>query len=314
VDVWVLGRIGYDLYALQHNRALGDVEDFTRRLGGSSANMAVGLARLGLKVGIISSVGDDGLAPYLLDFLQQEDVDRRFVTRAAGYNTSLCLTEVWPPDRFNQVFYRAKPADSQITLSDDAANEVRAARMFITNGTNLASSPAREAALRALEIAHKAGVRTVLDVDYRSSSWSSAAEAGTAAREALPNAEVLLANQEELALLTGTHEAAGQVKAILAAGPKLLVRKLGAGGVEAHTATEHHTAASSSEKVVCAVGGGDGFASGFLYAVHREYDLPRALAYGNAAAAVVVGRVSCSDAMPRLEEVEARLRASTAAS
>jgi len=59
--------------------------------------------------------------------------------------------------------------------------------------------------------------------------------------------------------------------------------------------------------VICAVGGGDGFASGFLYALHCGYDLPRALVYGNAAAAIVVKRVTCSSAMPRLPEIEAHL-------
>jgi 5-dehydro-2-deoxygluconokinase len=313
VDIWILGRIGYDLYAVEQNRALSQVEHFSRHLGGSSANMAVGLARLGLQVGIISAVGDDLLADYLFDLLAAEGVDTRFVARVAGFNTSLCLTEVWPPNRFRQVFYRAKPADSQIALNDEAAQNVSQAKMFITNGTNLAASPARDSALNALAAAHKAGVRTVLDIDYRASSWNSSADAGAAARKALPLVEVVLANEEELALLTDSDDPEKQIESVLAAGPKLLVQKLGARGVAAHTASSKHFAQSQSEEVVCAVGGGDGFAAGFLYALYRDYELPRALAYGNAAAAVVVGRVSCADSMPRLAELEARLQQRSAA-
>ena len=66
MDVCVLGRIGYDLYALDHGRPLAEVERFSRHLGGSSANIAVGLARLGRRVAIVSSVGDDALADYLI--------------------------------------------------------------------------------------------------------------------------------------------------------------------------------------------------------------------------------------------------------
>jgi 5-dehydro-2-deoxygluconokinase len=307
MDVWILGRIGYDLYALEHNRALPEVERFERHLGGSSANMAVGLARLGLSTGIVSAVGDDLMADYLLQFLAREQVDTRFVRRVAGYNTSLCLTEVFPPDRFRQVFYRARPADSQIELSSGAAAEVGRAKMFITNGTNLAQSPAREAALEALRRAHAAGAETVLDVDYRESSWRSAANAGAAAREALPHASVVLANEEELALLTGSHDAQQQVRAVRDAGVRVLVRKLGARGVEAHTATASHVAESRTDKLVCAVGGGDGFASGFLYALFRGLDLPTALDYGNTSAAIVVEQVPCAPAMPRLDELEAHL-------
>ncbi len=313
MDVWVLGRIGYDLYAREPGRPLGEVRTFSRHLGGSSANIAVGLARLGLAAGIISAIGDDALAPYLLDFLREEGVETRFVKRVSGYQTSLCLTEVRPPDHFHQVFYRARPADSQITAGPEELKAVRSAKMFITNGTNLAAPPAREAARAALEAARQGGAQTVLDIDYRASSWSGPAEAGKMARETLRWVDVVLGNEEELALLTGRENGPEQVLAVLHAGPKILVRKLGARGVEARTAETRHFAESSSREVVCAIGGGDGFAAGFLYALYRGMDLPRALAYGNAAAAVVVSRVSCSDAMPRLSEIEAQLQGSTAA-
>src|SRR5437868_7578426 len=177
-DIWILGRIGYDLYALEHNRALPEVATFERHLGGSSANMAVGLSRLGLKVGIISAVGDDLLADYLFECLRNENVDTRYVARVAGFNTSLCLTEVWPPDHFRQVFYRANPADAQIKASKAALAEVRTAKMFITNGTNLAIEPSRRAAMDGLTVAHKAGVKTIFDMDYRASSWKSPSQAG----------------------------------------------------------------------------------------------------------------------------------------
>jgi len=115
-DVCVLGRIGYDLYAVEQNRALSEVEHFSRHLGGSSANIAVGLVRLGLRVAMISCVGKDLLADYLLSFLNREGIDTMCVRLLQGHNTSLCLSEVSPPDRFPQVFYRSNPADSQVVL------------------------------------------------------------------------------------------------------------------------------------------------------------------------------------------------------
>src|ERR1051325_10520361 len=172
IDVWVLGRIGYDLYAVEREVPLPEAQTFTRHLGGSSANIAVGLSRLGLKVGIISSVGDDLMADYLLEFLSSEKVDTRFVRRVAGYGTSLCLTEISKKHGFRQVFYRHRPADSQVAVGDAEIEAIRSARMFITNGTSLQDGPSREATARALRVAAEAGVQTVLDVDYRASSWN----------------------------------------------------------------------------------------------------------------------------------------------
>ena len=183
MDFCVLGRIGYDLYAVESNRRLADVETFTRHLGGSSANIAVGLARLGVQVGIIGCIGDDLLAPYLLGFLREERVDAHFVRLVQGFNTSLCLTEITPPDRFPQVFYRANPADLQLKIGDEELRYIRQAKNFVTNGTALAASPSRESALAALKAAHAGGARTIFDVDYRASSWPSPAAACAMRRE-----------------------------------------------------------------------------------------------------------------------------------
>jgi len=308
VDVCVLGRIGYDLYALDHGRPLAEVERFSRHLGGSSANIAVGLARLGHDVGIISSVGADALADYLLAFLKAEKVDTKLVRLVPGYNTSLCLTEVSPPDRFPQVFYRREPADTRVEVGPAELEAVRGARLFVTNGTSLAASPSREATLAALRTAREARARTVLDVDYRASSWPSPEAAGEQARRALPLVDVVLGNEDEIALLTGEADPRRQVAAVFDAGVGLLVRKLGARGVETHTRAESTSVAPLPVRVVSTIGAGDAFASGFLDGLHRGRPLAECLRAGNAAAAIVVGRVSCSDAMPYRSEIEELLR------
>lgn len=304
MDVCVLGRIGYDLYAMEHHRPLAEVEHFSRHMGGSSANIAVGLSRLGLRVGIIGCVGDDLLAPYLLEALSRERVDTKHVRRVAGFNTSLCLTEVSPPDHFPQVFYRANPADAQVRLGPTEQAYIRKARMFLTNGTSLSASPSRESTATALKTAKEAGLRTVLDVDYRASSWSSPQEAGQAACAVLSSVDIVLGNEEELFLLTGEREARPQFDAAASSGVALMVRKLGAKGVEAYTRDQSSVALPNPVRVSSTIGAGDGFAAGFLYALGSDLPLQECLRYGNAAAAVVVSRVSCSDAMPRLEELK----------
>jgi 5-dehydro-2-deoxygluconokinase len=305
--VCVLGRIGYDLYAVEHGRPLAEVELFARDLGGSSANIAVGLARLGFRVAMISCVGDDLLADYLIGRLEREGVDARLVKRAAGYGTSLCLTEVSPPDRFPQVFYRHKPADGQVMVGEAELEAVRGARTFVTNGTSLAASPSRESTLRALEAARAAGARTVLDVDYRQSSWNSPEEAGRAARDVLPLLDVVIGNEDEISLLTGRSGAGEQVRAVIDAGAGLLVRKLGERGVEAFGREGAALAPPIPVTVVSTIGAGDGFAAGFLGALIDGRPLAECLQRGNAAAAVVVSRVSCSAAMPYPHELEAML-------
>ena len=304
MDVCVLGRIGYDLYAVEQNQRLAEVKHFSRHLGGSSANIAVGLARLGLRVGIVSSVGKDALADFLLGFLKNEGIDTRFVRLVEGYNTSLCLTEVSPPDHFPQVFYRRDPADVHLQVGRAELAYIQGASLFVTNGTSLSASPAREATISALKAARVAGLRTAFDMDYRPSSWQSPAQAGAEARKALPWVDVLLGNEDELCLLSGEREARAQAQVGLDAGVGLVIRKRGSEGVEAYSREGYVFAPKCPVQVASTIGAGDGFAAGFLYGLVRGFSLDDCLRYGNAVAAIVVSRISCSDAMPYLKELK----------
>ncbi len=308
IEVSVLGRIGYDLFAVEQGRPLAKVEHFSRHLGGSSANIAVGLARLGLSVGIISRLGKDLLADFLLDFLREEGVTTEFVKLVEGYSTSLSLSQVSPPDQFLQVFYRHRPADSQVVVGDEELRLIRNSRLFVTNGTSLSASPAREATRFALQTAREAKVTTAFDIDYRASSWSSPEAAGEEAFRALPWIDVVIGNEEECLLLTGEKSPVRQVEKILDSGVRIAVRKLGSKGIEVHTRDGSHAADPLPVQVVCTIGAGDGFAAGFLFALLKDLPLPQCLLFGNAVASIVVSRVSCSDAMPYLSELESALQ------
>ena len=303
MEITILGRIGYDLYSEEPNLPLEQVRRFSRYLGGSSANMAVGLSRLGAKVGIVSCLGTDSLSEFLISFLKHENVDTRCIQRRAGFVPSLSLTEISPPDSFPQVFYRHEAADTQVDVGSTELDYLAAGRMFITNGTSLCASPSRESTYRAMERVRETGSRVVLDVDYRSMSWRNAEEAGLAVRLALPFVDVLIGNDVELKLVAETPSLDGAVEKLRKRVP-LLVSKLGAQGTRVWTGEQSEFLPPYKIDVVSTIGAGDGFASGFLYALQKGRPIVDCLHYGNATAALVVGGLSCSEAMPTLPEVE----------
>ena len=312
MDVIVLGRIGYDFYSEEPHVPLPQVRRFSRYLGGSSANMAVGLARLGARAGIVGCLGSDSLSRFLIDFLKQENVDTSHVQIAPGYLPSLAITEVSPPDKFPQVFYRHDPADTRLDATATDLDYVAGARMFVTNGTSLCASPSRESTYRALEKAKEAGCRVVFDVDYRAMSWRSPEEAGLAVRLALPFVEILIGNQLELTLVAGVSDLDGATRKLRRAGVPILVSKLGEMGTRVWTGDDSVFLPPYAVDVVSTIGAGDGFASGFLYALIKDKPLTECLHYGNAAAAIVVSRLSCSEAMPTLTEVDEMISRSRA--
>lgn len=302
--VTVLGRIGYDLFAVEQGVPLAKVTRFARHLGGSSANIAVGLSRLGLPVQMIGCIGDDPLGDFLIETLHQEGVSTAGVKRKAGVQSSLCLCEVSPPDRFPQVFYRACAADTYLEISADELAGIARSRLFVTNGTSLCASPSRESTLRALRSAKDGRATVAFDVDYRSVSWETAGQAASITAMALPFVDILLANEEELALVGGSPNRGEAISRILDAGVSVVIAKLGDKGVLASTRRESFYLDALPTPVLSTIGAGDGFAAGFLDAWVRECGLGKALCHGNAAASVVVSRLFCGEAMPRRDELD----------
>ena len=230
--------------------------------------------------------------------------------RRPGFLPSLALTEVSPPDRFPQVFYRHDAADTMLETAPGDLDYVSGARMFVTNGTSLCASPSREATYRALERARAAGCRVVFDVDYRAMSWKSPEEAGLAVRLALPYVDVLIGNQPELMLVAGCGRSRRRDGGSCASPAWRCWCRSWASRARAYSERRGVVFLPPYKVDVCTtIGAGDGFASGFLYALLSGLPMEECLHYGNAAAAIVVSRLSCSEAMPTRDEVRELMNA-----
>ncbi len=308
----VLGRIGYDLYSEERHVPLQRVRRFRCGLGGSSANIAVGLARLGCSVRMVAATSEDAIGQFLLSALADEHVDTSLVQFVRGHNTSLCLTEVSPPHSFEQVFYRANPVDACLTWNDSIGQALGECSFFVTNGTSLCAHPSREATLRALRLAKESGATTVFDVDYRASSWDSPADAGASAMAAWPWIDVLIANAAEIRLLAvpgSSHVSEFEIAVgALSRGVRLVIWKQGNEGATALAQDRQVHIPAFPVTVTSTIGAGDGFAAGFVYAQAEGKPLEESLLYGNACAACVVQQVGCSEAMPTLPELLLFLR------
>ncbi|MGH9758743.1 MAG: PfkB family carbohydrate kinase [Candidatus Acidiferrales bacterium] len=315
----MLGRIGYDLYSEEIGTPLDRVRHFRAGLGGSSANIAVGLARLEWQVTMLGAVSGDAIGRFVVSELAAEGVDVGAVQAVRGHNTSLAINQVAPSLGAGQIFYRNSPADAFLIWNRRMAAKLTRRKIasggsavFVTNGTSLCSEESRAVTTRALRIAHAIGMTTVLDVDYRASSWSSPKSAGKASRAVWPWVDILLANDDEMRLMSpGGSRRTGVEERVAASalrrGVQIIVWKRGAAGSVAFTAAGRSSVPANRVKVVSTNGAGDGFAAGFLTGFGRGLDVTDCLRYGNAAAGWVVARSECAQAMPRPEDLEESL-------
>lgn len=304
-DVITMGRVGVDLYPDQPGISLAQVRSFTKSLGGSPTNVAVGSARLGHRAAVITKVGGDGFGAYVREALGSFGVWSGWVGTDPALHTPLAFAEIHPPDHFPLLFYR-EPRAPDLNLEPDDLDlaAVAAASIFWVTGTGLSAEPSRSTTLGALR-ARRAG-ETVLDVDYRPSLWSDAsgAEAGRCAREAASLATVVVANEEEAALLTGKHDPERALDAMLALGPRAGILKRGPNGVLSRTAGGATVEVPPVPvETLCGLGAGDAFGAGLCHGLLLGWPLEGTLRFANAAGAVVASRLACADAMPTEAEV-----------
>lgn len=328
-EVLTMGRVGVDLYPTETGMALEDVRTFSRWLGGSATNVAVAAARYGRRAAVISRTGEDPFGRFVHAALREYGVDDRYVTPVAGLPTPVTFCEMFPPDDFPLYFYRwPKAPDLEIYAAELDTAAIRQAGVFWVTATGLSQEPSRTATLDALK-ARGRGI-TVVDLDYRPAFWHSREEARLWVQQALPHATVAVGNLDECYTAVAERDPLAAASALYELGVGLAVIKQGPKGVLAHGRTSDgvgqpaprvfggsRVSAGASTTtvevppvpvtVVNGLGAGDAFGGALCHGLLAGWDVELVMRFANAAGAIVAGRIPCSDAMPKAEEVEALL-------
>jgi 5-dehydro-2-deoxygluconokinase len=321
LDIVCLGRAAVDLYGEQIGARLEDVQTFARYLGGSPANTAVGSARLGLKVGMISRVGDEHNGRFVRESLQREGVDVSQVGTDPQRLTALVFLGIKDQDTFPLLFYRQQCADMGLKTEHIDAAQIAASRALLISGTHLSHPDTREACLFAMRAAKAAGTRVVLDIDYRPVLWGLTApgmgERRYVASQAvsdeiqsvLPLCDLVVGTEEEVHIAGGSDDTLTALRTIRGASAALIVMKRGPMGCVAFPEAIPDDVGEGIQgpgfpvEVFNVLGAGDAFMAGLLRGWVRGEPLADALRYANACGALVVSRHGCAPAMPSWVEL-----------
>lgn len=307
-DVLTIGRVGVDIYPLQHGVPLEEVSTFQKFLGGSATNVAVAAARHGLSSAVITRTGRDAFGRYVHAELRRLGVDDAFVEAVEGPPTPVTFCEVFPPDDFPLWFYRYPTAPDLMIIPESLPLlQIREAGVYWSTVTGLSQEPSRAAHHRAWQERGRAPL-TVLDLDYRPMFWSSPQEATRAVDAALDQVRVAVGNQAECEIACGETDPERAADALLARGLDLVVVKRGPDGVLAATRDERVEVAPFPVEVVNGLGAGDAFGGALCHGLLAGLPLQEMIERANVAGALVAAQLECSTAMPTSAAVDAALQ------
>jgi 5-dehydro-2-deoxygluconokinase len=321
-DILCLGRFGVDFYAQQIGARLEDVTTFAKYLGGSSANTAFGCARLGLKAGLISRVGDDAMGRFLVETIAREGCDVSHVGVDPSRLTAAVVLGIKDKDTFPLIFLRENCADMAIGDAEIDASYIARSRALLITGTHFSTEYINGISNRALDHAHANDVRTVLDIDYRPVLWGLTKRGDGETRyiasdtvtrhlqKMLPRFDLVIGTIEEFNIAGGSDDIMRSLEAVRGCSHAVLVVKRGPlgcavieGAIPA-SLDEAFNGAGVRVDVLNVLGAGDAFSSGFMSGWVRGEDYDACARYANACGALVVSRHGCAPAMPTRVELD----------
>ena len=296
----VLGRAGLDLYAAPPGTRTEDALAFSSALGGSAANIAVAISKLGAKASLISCVSDDAVGRYILNQLKQYGVGAEHMHVVAGEaRSSLAVVET-RAENCQSVIYRNGASDFE--LGEEHVRKIAYADYgaLIVTGTSLAVEPSRSATLLAMKLAGEAGLPVIIDVDYRPYSWAGASDASEVYLAAAAMSNVIIGNDVEFGVMANDGLALARKLSV----DKIVIYKMGEKGSMTFTGAQEFETGIFPVTALKPTGAGDSFMGAFITSWAEGIDIQTCVKRGSAAAAIVVTKVGCAPAMPDANELD----------
>lgn len=296
--VLVVGRVGIDLFT-DPGAAIDTCASLGADMGGSSANIAAGIVKLGGAASLVTCVSDDAVGRFCVNKLGQYGVGSEYVRVIGGEaRTSLALYESRIEDH-QSVIYRNGAADFAMSVEDIDRVDFTRFGALVTAGTVFAAEPSRSATFHAFDRARAAGLPIIFDVDYRPYSWPSPEVAEDVLSRAGALSDVVVGNDEEFGFMAGGIEKGlDHARKLAATSASIVVYKMGENGAVTFTPDGESRSGIFRTEALKPTGAGDSFMAGFLTGLAQGNSLPDAVLRGSACAAIVVAKPGCAPAMP----------------
>lgn len=301
----VIGRAGMDFFPDPAGTKTEDATQFVADLGGSSANIAAGIVKLSGKTALLTRVSDDSVGKFCTKKLEFYGVDTKYVTPVGGeFRNSLAVYETRVEDH-QSVIYRNGAADFQMNESDVAAVDYAKFGAVITAGTVFAAEPSRSATFHAFDLAKKAGLPIIFDIDYRPYSWPSAEVAADVLSRAGALCDMIVGNDEEFDFMAGGKgKGLAMAKELSGKSGSVMIYKMGEKGAVTFADGEELRTGIYPVTALKPTGAGDSFMAGLMASLAAGMTLKDSVSRGSACAAIVVAKPGCAPAMPTTEQLE----------
>ncbi len=313
-DIVTLGEVLIDFVPTVSNVTLIEAPAFKKAPGGAPANVAAGLAKLGVSCAFLGKVGDDPFGHFLEKTLSDLGVDTQGLVFSNQARTALAFVSLHGDGEREFMFYRHPSADMLYTPEEVNYDLIKNAKIFHLGSISLICEPSRSATLAALDAAHENNVLVSYDPNLRLALWPDANAAQDGMLSIWKRTNLIKVSEEELVFLTGLDDIKDAVDVLWHDDLQLMVVTQGKAGCRYFTPNFKGLVKGIKTKAIDTTGAGDGFVAGLLKGINQH---PEALKnepmmrdvclYANAVGALTTTQLGAIPALPTAEEIHAFL-------
>ncbi len=308
-DVLALGELLIDFVSTESGVSLIEAPGFQKAPGGAPANVAVGLARLGVSSGFIGKVGNDDFGRFLAQTLAQNGVDTSGLRFSDEARTMLAFVSLRADGERDFMFYRHPSADMLLSPEEIDRDYVGAAKVLHYGSISLIDEPSRSATLAAVQAALEEGLTISYDPNLRLALWPSSEAARRRMLTGWQYAHVAKVSREELSFLSGEDDLEAGATRLWTDRLRLLVITDGRHGCDYVMSRAQGHVPGFRVETVDTTGAGDGFVAGLLtglleneVAWEHVADLEKVLRFANAVGALTTTKRGAIPALPTRAE------------
>jgi len=274
-DILTVGELLIDMISEAYDDMV-DCNTYNRFLGGSAANLALNMKKLGLRPLVASAVGRDGFGAFLIRQLEREGIPTDHIQLTDESTSMVVITKSRSTPQ--PIFYRG--ADFQLNFTPDLADAVRQSRIVHFSCWPISREPARSAVEQAIELAKSEGALVGFDPNYHPAIWDKDKDGAAYVKSIIGRVDVIKPSKDDADRLFGTDSPENHLARFLDLGAKLVILTLGAEGILVSNGADTLRLDSIATEVVDVTGAGDAFWAGFYAGLVRGFTLIGAVEFG----------------------------------
>lgn len=306
-DVLCAGIVVADLFTTPVDRLpksgeLSAVEDIKLECGGCAVNVAVNLAKLGLRSALSGKVGRDYFGGAILQELRERGMDTEHIRFSDRLPTSKTVILIAKGE--DRRYVHSVGANAEFKVEDIDQGLIAGSRVFYVGGLLAMRDLDCERLVPLFQYAQESGTMTVLDVVVPADSWVPLSDIA----KLLPYTDVFLPNEDEAGIITGETDPLAQARILKGLGAQNVIVTRGGAGSIALSDTAAFAAEAYPVQVVDASGGGDAFTSGLIYGLLHKWPLEKNVAFASALGASACQSMGCTTGTFTLQQANAFLQ------